>query len=336
MREFKLNLIYILLILLSGCSTLSKGQLKEHIAESSILPSYASIYGSVMPGGSVWFGNDLLLTDGSRIPFQESYSLVLLVDNYSTLPSVSSSAVSEQNYYDMGDSNLYPLLSTNIDLIIIDSYQPVSNNTQTLVDSIPMNFVLADYVSRTLQPKNQESALRNSALLANRSQFASPLRTHKLQIRAEYLDMSKAALTIIYARQPDLKLKFESAAAFGVFELNNYNALFYVGAYGKGVIFDNQDKKVIYMYTSRAGTGPGIGYESLYAVFVFKNRVALQQFIGAKGFGGDIGASATFGIIGGQISFNPEISIYQIYKNGFDLQADWGGTVYFPANGLND
>jgi lipid-binding SYLF domain-containing protein len=90
------------------------------------------------------------------------------------------------------------------------------------------------------------------------------------------------------------------------------------------------------MNTVRAGTGPGLGYESMYIVFVFKNEMALKQFIGAKGGGGDIGASATLGIIGEQISFNPEIGVYQFYRNGFDLQANWGGTLYMPAMSLND
>ena len=59
------------------------------------------------------------------------------------------------------------------------------------------------------------------------------------------------------------------------------------------------------MNTVQAGTGPeSLGYESMYIVFVFKNEMALKQFIGAKGGGGDIGASATLGIIGEQISFN--------------------------------
>ena len=139
----------------------------------------------------------------------------------------------------------------------------------------------------------------------------------------------------MYSNDPTLRPKFESAVAFGVFEVKNFNALLYVASYGKGVIFDNKARRVIYMDTVRSGAGPGIGYESMYIVFVFKNELALSQFIGTKGGGADVGASATLGVFGEQISINPEIGVYQLYKNGFDVQANWGGTIYFPAISLN-
>ena len=44
----------------------------------------------------------------------------------------------------------------------------------------------------------------------------------------------------MYKKNPALKAKFESAVAFGVFDVTNFNILLYVGAYGKGVIFDNK------------------------------------------------------------------------------------------------
>lgn len=317
--------------ILLGCSTVAgnkKGLLPK---ESDILPYYASAYSQTesIPSVSLFTGN-IEITNSSPIILDPQ---VDPLQNY--LPhGVINLPILFGQPDNSREISLYPLLNKDIALIIPTSTYSLDINKPD-ISQVRVTFVLSDYNLRTMQPDNLESALRNSALLVNWSQLFGSNHNDKIKTRLEYLEVSKAALKTLYTKDPELKAKFESAAGFGVFQINNYNVLLYVGAYGKGVIFDNKNKKVIYMYTSRAGTGPGVGYESMYVIFVFKNDFALQQFIGAKGSGADIGASATLGVMGGQVSFNPEISVYQIHKNGFDLQANWGGTLYFPAYGLN-
>jgi lipid-binding SYLF domain-containing protein len=120
----------------------------------------------------------------------------------------------------------------------------------------------------------------------------------------------------------------ESAPGYAVFDISAIYAILFVGQKGKGVLFDNATKKPTYMLSARAGTGPGIGKQRVYQVFVFKTKGAMDQFVLAGGTGGDIGASASAGKDGMVRSFNPNIDIYQIPESGGALQASWGGTVY--------
>jgi lipid-binding SYLF domain-containing protein len=155
------------------------------------------------------------------------------------------------------------------------------------------------------------------------------------QERERMLTMAKTALGKLYATDPEARAAVEGAVGYGVFDITTVNALLVVGARGPGVIFDNASGKPTYMRAVRVGTGPGLGYQTLYQIFVFKSRAALDQFkIGGKA-GGDVGASATAGSGGKAISFNPYIDVYQVTEKGLALQANWGGAAYYVDPDLN-
>jgi len=327
-----LSFLMFLGFLLCSCSTFGN---KNKLKDDQILPSYAAPANNPLPVESAILSNNMqnyLAT--SQISLESAFALTL-ASFTDTMVSAKLPVLFGQIDY-AHDRQIYPLLYSDLDWVI-----PENNVGEILVNQnineLHVEFYPSSYNRQTLQLDNLESALHTNALLANRAFFINHIdEKQKIAIRGSYLRMAKSPLKVLYDKNPELKNEFESAVAFGVFEIYNYNVLLYVGGYGKGVIFDNKNKKVIYMYTTRAGTGPGVGYESLYVVFVFKKQFALEQFIGAKGGGADIGASITLGILGGQISFDPEISVYQIYKSGFDLQANWGGTLYMPAINLNN
>jgi lipid-binding SYLF domain-containing protein len=147
--------------------------------------------------------------------------------------------------------------------------------------------------------------------------------------------MGKTALEKLYAQNPDAKKEIEEAAGYGIFDVSTVNVVLFVGSTGPGVLVNNKNKDKIYMRALRAGTGPGVGYQELYQIFVFKNTTALEQFsIGDKA-GGDLSASFTAGTSGMQHSFNPNIKVYQLSEKGFALQANWGGTGYILDPDLN-
>ena len=93
-------------------------------------------------------------------------------------------------------------------------------------------------------------------------------------------------------------------------------------------MIDNATKKPTFMLSVRAGTGPGVGKQRLYQVFVFKSKEAMSQFTLAGGLGGDLSATVSTGKDGMVRSFNPTISVYQVPESGLAVQASWGGTVY--------
>lgn len=142
------------------------------------------------------------------------------------------------------------------------------------------------------------------------------------------LKLAAEGLEKLYAVQPDARAVVEKGAGYAVFDVTAIYALLLVGQKGKGVLFDNATKKPTYMLSARAGTGPGIGKQRVFQIFIFKSKGAMEQFVLAGGLGGDISASASMGTDGGVRSFNPQIDIYQISVSGMALQASWGGTAY--------
>lgn len=155
------------------------------------------------------------------------------------------------------------------------------------------------------------------------------------QRRQQVNNMAKDGLAKLYAQNPEARKEIESAAGYGVFDVSTVNVVLVVGSTGAGVIRDNKTGQQTYMRAIRAGTGPGVGYQQLYQIFVFKNATALEQFRLGDAVGGDVSASVTVGTAGKQYSFNPYITVYQLSEKGFAVQANWGGTGYVLDPNLN-
>ena len=142
------------------------------------------------------------------------------------------------------------------------------------------------------------------------------------------LKLAAEGLEKLYAVQPDARAAIEKAPGYAVFDISSIYALLLVGQKGSGVLFNNATKKPTYMLSSRVGTGPGVGKQRVFQVFVFKSKGAMDQFVLAGGLGGDVSGSVSTGTDGMVRSFNPQIDIYQIPVSGMAVQASWGGTVY--------
>lgn len=153
--------------------------------------------------------------------------------------------------------------------------------------------------------------------------------------REKTLGMADKALAKLYALNPAVRKEIEQAAGYGVFDVTAINAILLVGAKGSGVIFDNKTKRHTFMQSMRAGTGPGVGYQELYQIFVFKSKEALDQFKVGDKAGGDLMASTTVGTDAVQVSANPYIKVYQLSEKGYALQANYGGAVYLVDPNLN-
>ena len=176
------------------------------------------------------------------------------------------------------------------------------------------------------------SACQSTGASAEKENLTS---TEIQEKRAAVNSMAEAALEKLYLQSPEVKAEIEKAAGYGVFDVATVNIVLFVGASGSGVLVNNTNKRKTYMRALRAGTGPGIGYQEIYQIFVFKNASALEQFALGDTAGGDISASVTAGTAGKQYSFNPYITVYQLSEKGFALQANWGGTGYILDPDLN-
>jgi len=169
------------------------------------------------------------------------------------------------------------------------------------------------------------SALAQSESPAQQPQLTPAEKEAERKVR---LKIATDGLGRLYSLQPEARQAVEKAAGYAVFDVSAIYAILFVGQKGSGVLFDNASKQPTYMLSARAGTGPGIGKQRVYQIFVFKSKGAMEQFILAGGTGGDVSASYSAGKDGMVRSFNPNIDIYQVPESGMALQASWGGTVY--------
>jgi lipid-binding SYLF domain-containing protein len=158
--------------------------------------------------------------------------------------------------------------------------------------------------------------------------------------RAKLLKMRDQALEDFYATKTEIKEEVANGIGYAVFDGSQVNVVLFVGGLGGGVLVENGNGKEIFMKMTRAGTGPGVGYKKFRQLMVFKDRTLFDQF---RTLGADVGASADATMkIGGKgvavdpnVSFNPQLSVYQITDRGALLQANWGGVAYKPDAELN-
>lgn len=161
-----------------------------------------------------------------------------------------------------------------------------------------------------------------------------------LQKRDATLQMAKTGLDALIKQNPAVQKQIDEAAGYAVFSATNVNIVLLVVARGEGVLFDKRRKDPIFMQDLKTGEGLGAGYQVQYQVAIFKTPGAIDQFlltsIDGKRGGIDVDANFSAGSGGTIRSFNPEITFYTVGLSGYDLQANYGGTLYLVDQQLND
>jgi len=100
--------------------------------------------------------------------------------------------------------------------------------------------------------------------------------------------MRDEVLAELYKRDASLRQKINKAEGYAVFSNVGLNLIFASVAGGKGLVV-NRGGKEVFMKMASGGLGLGLGIKDFRAVFVFKSKQKLEQFI-EKGF--DFGAQA--------------------------------------------
>lgn len=161
-----------------------------------------------------------------------------------------------------------------------------------------------------------------------------------LQKRDATLQMSKVGLDLLIQHKPAIQKEIDQAAGYAVFSATNVNIVLIVLARGEGVLYDKRRKDPIFMQALKTGEGLGAGYQEQYQIAIFKTPGAIDQFLltsvdGRRG-GIDVDANFSAGSGGTIRSLNPEITFYTVSLSGYDLQANYGGTLYLVDQQLND
>jgi hypothetical protein len=161
-----------------------------------------------------------------------------------------------------------------------------------------------------------------------------------IQKRDATLKMSKTGLELLIKQKPAVQKEIDQAAGYAVFSATNVNIVLLVVARGEGVLFDKRRKDPVFMQALKTGEGLGAGYQVQYQIVIFKTPGAIDQFLlasvdGQRG-GMDVDANFSAGSGGTIRSFNPEITFYTVGQSGYDLQANYGGTLYLVDKTLNE
>ena len=154
------------------------------------------------------------------------------------------------------------------------------------------------------------------------------------------LKMKSETLAELYQNKPETQSKVLKGAGYAVFSNINTNLFLFSSGNGYGVAIDNSNGKKTYMKMNFLGLGPGIGVKDFRAVFVFKNKQVMNDFIESGWeFGGHADAAAKSGdkgaAAGGEMYIEDDIEIYQITEAGIALQATIAGTKYRKYADLN-
>lgn len=175
---------------------------------------------------------------------------------------------------------------------------------------------------------------------AKSAQAGQPVSAAVEKGRMERRELRDRTLEQFYKDKPELRDEIAKAEGYAVFDGSQLNLVLYVGASGHGILVDSKSGAETFMLMKRVGTGPGVGYKDYRQLMVFKSRALFDQF---RTVGADVSASADAAMklggtgtsLDGSISFNPELSVYQITDRGLMLQANWGGLAYYPDSELN-
>ncbi len=172
-------------------------------------------------------------------------------------------------------------------------------------------------------------------------QDGKPLTSSQIaEKRSATIKMGESGLAAFYKQNPAAKKEIEAAPGYAVVSTTNVNVVLLVVARGEGVLYDKRRKEPVFLQSYKTGEGLGAGYQDQYQIIVFKTTSAIDQFLltsidGQRG-GLDVDANFSAGSGGTIRSLNPNITFYTVGLSGYDLQANYGGTLYLVDEQLND
>jgi lipid-binding SYLF domain-containing protein len=152
--------------------------------------------------------------------------------------------------------------------------------------------------------------------------------------------MKNETLVKLYAQKPETRAMIKKAAGYGVFSNIGTYIFLLASGNGYGIVVDNSTGQKTYMKMGSVGFGLGVGVKDIRAVFIFRNKRVLNEFV-EKGweFGGQADAAAKSGDKGGAASgeayIETDIIVYQLTEAGVALQATIAGTKYWKDKDLN-
>lgn len=150
------------------------------------------------------------------------------------------------------------------------------------------------------------------------------------------------ALNEMYEAYPESRAHMSRSYAYAAFANTGINLLVLASGNGGGKAHNNATGEEVYVKMISYGAGVGLGFKKYYAVFLFDDKAAYDNFL-ESGWSADGQADATAetgkegegGSIAVGMTVARGVTLYQIADKGLAVQATVQGTKFIVSEELN-
>jgi lipid-binding SYLF domain-containing protein len=160
--------------------------------------------------------------------------------------------------------------------------------------------------------------------------------------RQQFEQNKTSAINEMYKAYPQSKGLMAKSYAYAAFANTGVNLFVLASGNGGGKAHNNKTAAEVYVKMISVGAGVGIGFKKYYAVFLFADKAAYDNFLD-KGWSADGQADATADTgkdgEGGSAAVGMNVSrgvtLFQIADKGLAVQATVQGVKYLVSDELN-
>lgn len=161
--------------------------------------------------------------------------------------------------------------------------------------------------------------------------------------RKAFQKNKSTAISEMYKAYPGSKAKLASSYGYAAFANTGVNLLLLASGNGGGMAHNNKTGAEVYVKMISVGAGVGIGYKKYYAVFLFDDQAAFDNFLevgwsadGQADATADTGKEGEGGSAAVGMNVSQGVTLYQIADKGLALQATIQGTKFVVSEELNN
>ena len=150
------------------------------------------------------------------------------------------------------------------------------------------------------------------------------------------------AMKALYKENPEAQAQIAGAYGYAAFGNTGVNLFVLSSGNGGGMVHSNVTGQEQYVKMISYGAGVGIGLKKYFAVFIFQDKAAYDNFLtsgwsaeGAADATADTGKEGEGGSVSAGISVADGVTLYQIADKGFAVQATVQGTKFVVSDELN-
>ena len=160
--------------------------------------------------------------------------------------------------------------------------------------------------------------------------------------RKKFESNKKKAIKEMYKAYPESQAAMANSYGYAAFANLGINLFVLSSGNGGGKAHNNVTGQEVFVKMISYGAGVGIGAKKYFAVFLFKDKVAYDNFLtsgwsaeGAADATADTGKEGEGGSVSAGISVADGVTLYQIADKGFAVQATVQGTKFVVSDELN-